>query len=112
MGNIGPLELVALGLLAVLIFGPSKLPEMGRTIGKSLREFRETVEGVSDVKEVVGAVGEVRSAVSPTNLAGAFIPGVRDVQETVSAAKGAVSPDAGEAAAAKPAAPEPEPEPE
>jgi sec-independent protein translocase protein TatA len=106
MANIGPLELVALGLLAVLIFGPARLPGMGRALGKSLREFRESVGGVSDMKEVVNAVGEVRSAVSPTNLAGAFVPGVRDVQETVGAAKSAVSgeTEAGEATVAKPPA--------
>jgi sec-independent protein translocase protein TatA len=109
MGNVGPMELILLGLLAVIIFGPAKLPEMGRKIGEGLREFKESVSGHTDLAEVVSVVNEVRTAASPANLASAFIPGVRDVQETVGAAKGTVSGEAattkaGEAAAGKPAA--------
>jgi sec-independent protein translocase protein TatA len=101
MPNIGPLELILLGVLAILIFGPAKLPEIGRSIGRGMREFKDSVSGMTDVKDTLDAVGEVRSAVSPTNLAGTFIPGVKDVQETVSAAKGVAAPAA---AAAVPAA--------
>ena len=102
MGNIGPLELVLLGIVVVLLFGASRVPEIGRTVGKGLRDFKESVGGATDLKGALDTVGEVRSAVTPTNLAGAFVPGVRDLQETVSAAKGAVS---GEAEAAGEAAP-------
>ena len=111
MPNIGPLELLLLGLLAVIIFGPQKLPEIGRSIGRSMREFKDSVSGVTDVKDAIDGVNEVRSAITPTNLAGAFVPGVKDVQETVSAAKDLANPLAAEktgegaaAAAAKPAA--------
>ena len=97
MGNIGPLEIILLGIVLVLLFGASRLPEMGRTVGKGLREFKDSVGGATDLKDALNTVGEVRSAVTPTNLAGAFVPGVRDVQETVSAAKGAVSGEAAEA---------------
>lgn len=41
--NVGPIgiwEMVFIGLLALLIFGPRKLPELGRTLGKALTEFR------------------------------------------------------------------------
>jgi sec-independent protein translocase protein TatA len=92
MPNIGPMELILLGVLAIIIFGPSKLPEIGRSLGKSMREFKDSVSGVTEVKDTLQAVGEVRSAMSPTNLAGAFIPGVKDVQETVSAAKDVAAP--------------------
>jgi sec-independent protein translocase protein TatA len=99
MPNIGPLELLLLGLLAVIIFGPQKLPEIGRSIGRSMREFKDSVSGVTDVKDALDGVNEVRSAMTPTNLAGAFVPGVRDVQETVASAKTLANPLAGEAAA-------------
>jgi sec-independent protein translocase protein TatA len=92
------MEILLLALLAVIIFGPQKLPEIGRSIGKSMREFKDSVSGVTDVQDALSGVNEVRSAMTPTNLAGAFVPGVKDVQESVAAAKDMVNPLAGEAA--------------
>ena len=40
MFNIGPAELIVIFLVALLVVGPRRLPQLGRTIGKSLREFR------------------------------------------------------------------------
>jgi sec-independent protein translocase protein TatA len=39
--NVGPTELLVILVIALLVFGPKRLPEIGRTIGKSLREFRQ-----------------------------------------------------------------------
>ena len=44
-GFIGLPEIIALGLLALLLFGPKRLPEMGRGLGKGLREFKSSVTG-------------------------------------------------------------------
>lgn len=41
MFNIGPSELLVVLLVALLVVGPKKLPEVGKTIGRSLREFRK-----------------------------------------------------------------------
>lgn len=41
MPNVGPMEVLLLALLALLLFGPSKLPEIGRSVGKGIREFKE-----------------------------------------------------------------------
>ena len=98
MPNVGPFEILLLGLLAVIIFGPAKLPEIGRSIGKGMREFKDSVSGMTDVKDALDGVNEVRAAASPSNLAGAFVPGVKDVQETVSAAKNVAKPAAAAAA--------------
>ena len=40
MGPIGLPEMMALFVIALLLFGPKKLPELGRTLGKGLSEFR------------------------------------------------------------------------
>jgi sec-independent protein translocase protein TatA len=44
--NIGPTELLVILIIALLVFGPSRLPEVGRTIGKGLREFRKASEDI------------------------------------------------------------------
>jgi TatA/E family protein of Tat protein translocase len=46
MFNIGPLELIVILIVALLVVGPSKLPEVGRSIGRGLREFRKAQEEV------------------------------------------------------------------
>lgn len=44
-GFVGMPELLLLGLLALVIFGPKRLPEMGRGLGKGMREFKDSVTG-------------------------------------------------------------------
>jgi sec-independent protein translocase protein TatA len=38
--GIGPLELMVIGLVAMLVFGPKKLPELGKTLGQASRSFK------------------------------------------------------------------------
>ncbi len=47
-GFIGLPELLLLGLVVLLVFGPKRLPEMGRSMGKGLREFKDSVTGTKD----------------------------------------------------------------
>jgi len=42
---IGFPELLLLGLVVLLVFGPKRLPEMGRSMGKGLREFKDSISG-------------------------------------------------------------------
>jgi len=51
MFNIGPMELIVIFLVALLVVGPKRLPEVGRSIGKALREFRRTTEEVRSTFE-------------------------------------------------------------
>ena len=44
-GFIGLPELIVLGLVLLLIFGPKRLPEMGRSLGHGMREFNTSVTG-------------------------------------------------------------------
>jgi sec-independent protein translocase protein TatA len=48
LGNIGPLEVVVVLIIALIVFGPKRLPELGRSLGKGIREFRGSVSGESD----------------------------------------------------------------
>jgi sec-independent protein translocase protein TatA len=52
--GIGIWEILILLLVALLIFGPKRLPEMGRSLGRGLREFKDSVTGksVDDVDEI------------------------------------------------------------
>ena len=43
MPNIGPMEIVGLLLLALLLFGAKRLPEIGRSLGTGMREFKDSV---------------------------------------------------------------------
>lgn len=45
---IGPTSLVILGVVALLIFGPKKLPELGKAMGSTLREFKKGTQGIMD----------------------------------------------------------------
>ena len=48
MPNIGPLEIVVILIIALVVFGPKRLPELGRSMGKGIREFRGSVTGSHD----------------------------------------------------------------
>lgn len=48
LGNIGPLEIVVVLIIALIVFGPKRLPELGRSLGKGIREFRGSVSGEND----------------------------------------------------------------
>jgi sec-independent protein translocase protein TatA len=50
-GFIGMPELLLLGLVVLLVFGPKRLPEMGRSMGRGMREFKDSISG-SDTHDV------------------------------------------------------------
>ncbi|UNG01753.1 twin-arginine translocase TatA/TatE family subunit [Bacillus altitudinis] len=51
MGPIGPGSLVLIAVVALIIFGPKKLPELGRAAGDTLREFKNATKGLADDQE-------------------------------------------------------------
>lgn len=51
MGNIGAPEIVLLLLVALLLFGAKRLPEIGRSLGTGMREFKDSVTGSSPPTE-------------------------------------------------------------
>ncbi|WP_040225160.1 twin-arginine translocase TatA/TatE family subunit [Bhargavaea cecembensis] len=44
----GPMSLVVIAIVALIIFGPKKLPEFGKAVGSSLREFKNATKGLVD----------------------------------------------------------------
>ena len=51
MPNIGPLEIIIVLIIALVVFGPKRLPELGRSLGRGIREFRGSVTGDSRFEE-------------------------------------------------------------
>jgi sec-independent protein translocase protein TatA len=47
-GNIGPLEIAIVLIIALLVFGPKRLPELGKSLGKGIREFKGSIGGEHD----------------------------------------------------------------
>ncbi|MEW6183685.1 MAG: twin-arginine translocase TatA/TatE family subunit [Bacillota bacterium] len=66
--GIGGTELILILALALIIFGPNKLPEVGRALGKTIREFRRSTRDISDnimqdVKDVKEEVREIKDSI-------------------------------------------------
>jgi TatA/E family protein of Tat protein translocase len=64
MPNIGPLEIIIVLVIVLIIFGPKRLPDLGRSLGTGMREFKDSVTGKDKDKEELRA-GEVDAAAPP-----------------------------------------------
>ena len=66
LGNIGPLEIIVVLIIALIVFGPKRLPELGNSLGRGIREFRNTVTGdKSDADEDDADVKAIRATTPP-----------------------------------------------
>jgi sec-independent protein translocase protein TatA len=52
MGNLGFGEIILIIFFALLVFGPKKLPELGKAAGTTLREFKKATKGILDDDDV------------------------------------------------------------
>lgn len=85
MFNIGPGELILILLLALIVFGPARLPEVGRTIGRSLREFRRASSDIRD---------EIQRTIEDDDFTGGYgtTPPARPTQGRGSSSNGSADP--------------------
>lgn len=66
--SVGPWELILILAIALIIFGPGKLPEVGRSLGKSINEFkRASVDIKKQIEEEVKEIEEVPKKENPLN---------------------------------------------
>jgi TatA/E family protein of Tat protein translocase len=63
MGNLGMPELIMIMVLALLLFGPKKLPEIGRTVGKALGEFKRASNDLK--RSIEDEMNQVKEGIDP-----------------------------------------------
>ena len=77
MPDIGPVELVIILVIALLVIGPGKLPDVGAALGRSIREFRKAASDVSDAVKTDAPVapgGPTPVLPAPAVTAAASVP--------------------------------------
>jgi sec-independent protein translocase protein TatA len=73
MAGIGPLEIGIVLVIVLIIFGPKRLPDLGRSLGSGMRQFKDSVSGKDDDAELGSGDGKadpVRSEKSEATPAG------------------------------------------
>lgn len=79
--NIGATELILILGVALIVFGPGKLPELGQTLGKTIREFKGAINNIDEdikkeVKEIKDEVNEVKDMIDVRST-------IQDIQNDV-----------------------------
>ena len=73
LGALQPAHLIVILVIVLLIFGPGKLPELGRAMGDGLRELKKATGG-DEAKDATAATATVTTPVAPTALASTVTP--------------------------------------
>ena len=63
MPSIGPMELIIVLVIALIVVGPKKLPELGRSLGGGMREFKDSISGKTAEVERAAIEAETRDRV-------------------------------------------------
>jgi TatA/E family protein of Tat protein translocase len=114
-GSLGMPELLLILVIALIVFGPKKLPEVGRSLGKAMREFKRTTEDIKgkfeeqlnaeEFKDIKSGLNDIKKEVSGTLE---FPNEIKDLNRDLNAPPDA-PPPAAPPAASSPAAPQSEP---
>lgn len=94
--SIGPTEIIVVLVIALLVFGPGRLPQMGRSLGKGLREFKAAAQTAKDelgLSEVVDEVNEVKQGVTASLGVDELKASVAGVTSTIDDVKKSVGAD-------------------
>jgi sec-independent protein translocase protein TatA len=98
MGPIGMPEMVVIAVIALIIFGPRKLPELGKSLGKSIAEFKRASNELKNTLEDEIRTEELQDARKSAQIPpSASVPGTSPAPATTSAPEGETTPrvDAG-----------------
>ncbi|HEX5149572.1 MAG TPA: twin-arginine translocase TatA/TatE family subunit [Candidatus Limnocylindrales bacterium] len=96
MPTPGPLELVIILVIALLILGPGKLPDVGAALGKSIREFRKASSDVQDAVKV-----NVETTPLPNTLSSPAVPNATPTATTETGPPAAAGSTADQSTVAK-----------
>jgi TatA/E family protein of Tat protein translocase len=97
--NIGAPELIIILIIALIVLGPGKLPDVAQSLGRSVREFRKAATDVTDATKLeptAGSQGTNPGAPQPNSLSGSVPPNTLGGSAT--------SPTSGDGSATPPAA--------
>ena len=81
MPNVGPLEIAVVLIIVLIIFGPKRLPELGQSMGRGIREFKSSLSG--DSKEDKDSLEEKRRELEASQAA----PSAAEAEAAPSAAE-------------------------
>jgi sec-independent protein translocase protein TatA len=90
--GVGPLEVLILLLVALLVFGPKRLPEMGRSLGRGMREFKDSISGKDEPAHHEQVAELPPPAAEPTPTAAAPTPAAPAATAPGATAPGATAP--------------------
>lgn len=76
MFNVGSGEMILLFVVALMIFGPNRLPEIGRSVGEAMHSFRKAMQSLSEpiMAEVQAQSRQIREAAQPVAATAAALP--------------------------------------
>ena len=119
MPSLGPAEILVVLVIALLVFGPNKMPDIAKQVGKGFREFRRVQQHLkSELRDVVSEFDSPSSTPSVEQQAVPMLPPKDDAPDQPAAPAAPAAPTASEAApapevsSALPAADTPSPSPE
>ncbi len=93
MPNIGPIELIIILVIALIVIGPGRLPDVGAALGKSIREFRKASSDISDATRVDASPVPPSAAPAPTPQPPSVSPATSTVPAPVATPRTSPSDD-------------------
>ena len=81
MPNVGPLELAIVLIVALVVLGPKRLPEVGRSLGNGIREFKDSIQNGSDHQHTDDPALEVEDPPEPVIHSAAAAPAAPESED-------------------------------